>query len=192
MKNLIILFIGVLAILATSCGPSFTIVRSQTYDASVLTPGKTFAFIESEGQLPAGLFEADYQTICKAIADQLIARGFKADKNADLVLKIGVTEGTEISTKDAIPPWTPYWVGPNASMYRSYYDNAQIIDNVSTKGYLLMDIIDTKGGKVVYDGAVSGDVGDGSLLKDIRTPASMAKVAAGLFKKFPVPVPQKK
>ncbi len=191
MKNIIILFIGALAIMATSCGPSFTVVRSQSYDNSVLTPGKKFAFIESEGKLPAGMVEADYQTIRKAIADQLIARGFIADKNADLLLKIGVTEGTEVSTKDAIPDWAPYWVGPTASMYRSYYDNAQIIDNISTKGYLLMDIIDTQTDKVAYDAAVSGDVGNGNLLKDIRTPASMSKVAAGLFKKFPVAAPKK-
>ncbi len=191
MKNLIILFIGAFAILATSCGPSFSVVRSTAYDSSVLTPGKKFAFIESEGKLPAGLLEADYQTICKAIADQLIARGFKADKNADLLLKIGLTEGTEISTKDAIPDWAPYWVGPSASMYRSYYDNAQIIDNISTKGYILLDMIDTQSDKVVYDAAVSGDVGQGNLLKDIRTPASMTKVAAGLFKNFPVAAPKK-
>ncbi len=192
MKNLIVIFVGMLAFMATSCGPSFTVVRSQAYDTSVLTPGKKFAFIESEGKLPVGLLESDYQTICKAIADQLVARGFKPDKNADLLLKIGITEGTEVSTKDAIPDWAPYWVGPTASMYRSYYDNAQIIDNIATKGYLLLDIIDTANDKVVYDAAVSGEVGDGNLLKDIRTPASMSKVAGGLFKKFPVPAPSTK
>ncbi len=191
MKNLIVMFIGAFVIMATSCSPGFTVVRSTAYDPSVLTPGKTFAFIESEGKLPAGMVESDYQTICKAIADQLIARGLKADKNADLLLKIGVTEGTEVTTKDAIPGWAPYWVGPTASMYRSYYDNAQIIDNISLKGYLLLDMIDTKTDKVAYDAAVSGDVGQGNLLKEIRTPSSMTKVAEGLLKKFPVGLPKK-
>ncbi len=191
MKN-IFLFIGLFALILTSCGPSYTVVRSETYDASTLAPGKKFAFLESEGQLPAGMMEGDYQTVCKAIADQLIARGFKPDKDADLLLKIGVTQGTEIGTKDAIPDWAPYWVGPRASMYRSYYDNAQIIDYVATKAYLLMDMIDAKSEKVVYDAAVSGDVGDGKLLKDIRTPDSMTKVASGLFKNFPVKAPSTK
>lgn len=188
----ILLVLGVVATIVTSCGPGFTVVRSETYDATAFSAGKTFAFIESEGKLPEGLMESDYQTICKAIADQMAIRGFKADKDADLLIKIGLTEGTEVSTKDAIPDWAPYWIGPRASMYRSYYDNSKIIDNVSTKGYILMDIIDKKQNKVIYDSAVSGDVGEGRLLKDIRTSESMSKVANGLFKKFPVKAPKTK
>jgi hypothetical protein len=193
-KSILFSVLTGVALLLSSCGTSYTLLNSNAYPGQNVTSYKTFSIAEyDETKLPRTITIYDVQNIQRAIANELSIRGYKEDKsgNGDLTVITTMYAKLDVSTKDAIPDWAPVRpMGAVGSMYYSYYDNAQIIDNISKDGVLAVDLVDTKTKKVVWDAAVSSVIEDNG--QNIKNPAEINKACDKLFSKFPVPAPTTK
>ncbi len=188
------LLVGLLALMTACSSTSYTLLNSNLYPGKDVKAYKTFSILPYDGlKLPPSISIYDVQNIQRAVANELSIRGFKEDKtgNGDMVVITTLYAKTDITTKDAIPDWAPIRpMGPTASMYRSYYDDAQIIDNVSKDGVLAVDLIDPKQNAVIWDAAVSSVIDD--VQKNIKDPVQINTACDKLFSKFPIPVPATK
>ncbi len=194
-KNLLFfaLIIGVMMAVVSCSSTSYSLLNSNLYPGKDLKSYKTFSILPYDQlKLPPAISIYDVQNIQRAIANELSVRGFKEDQSGkgDMTVMTTLYTKTEVTTKDAIPGWAPVRpLGPTASMYRSYYDDAQIIDNVSKDGVLAVDLIDAKENAIIWDGAVSSVIDD---LKSVKNPQEINKACDKLFSKFPIPVPATK
>lgn len=186
-RSILFSFLAGVAILLSSCGTSYNLINSTVYPGQDLNAYKTFSIAEYDAlKLPRGITIYDVQNIQRAIANELSIRGYKEDKtgNGDLLVVTTLYSKMDVTTKSAIPDWAPVRaVGP----YYSYYDNAQIIDNISKDGILAIDLVD-KNKQVVWDAAVSSVI-DNDLQK-IKDPAEINKACDKLFSRFPVLAPK--
>ncbi len=183
---------ALVAVIITSCSTSsYTLLNSNLYPGKDVKAYKTFSVLPYDQlKLPPQISIYDVQNIQRAIANELAIRGFKEDKTGkgDMLAITTLYSKTDVTTKDAIPGWAPVRpLGPTASMYRSYYDDAQIIDNVSKDGVLAVDLVDAKENAIIWDGAVSSVIENTA--KNIKDPVEINKACDKLFSKFPVPVP---
>ncbi len=188
------LLVGTIAVLSSCSTSSYTLLNSNVAAGQNVSAYKTFSIMEYDAtKLPAAISIYDVQNIQRSIANELSIRGYKEDKTGKGGLAVITTLYTkvDVSTKDAIPDWSPIRpMGPTASMYYSYYDNAQIIDNISKDGVLAVELVDSKTNQLVWCAAVSSVLDD--VQKQIKDSAEINKAADKLFSKFPVPAPQKK
>ncbi len=188
-KNILFTMMAGLTILLSSCGSSYTLLNSNVYPDQNVNAYKTFSVLNYDAtKLPPAISIYDVQNIQRAIANELSLRGYKEDKsgNGEMLVITTLYTKIDVSTKDAIPEWAP--VRP-MGMYYSYYDNAQIIDNISKDGVLAVDLIDAKTKKVIWDAAVSSVIDDAR--KNIKDPIEINKATDLLFSKFPIQGPKK-
>ncbi len=175
-----------------SCSTSsYTLLNSNQYPGKDVKAYKTFSVLPYDQlKLPPQISIYDVQNIQRAVANELSIRGYKEDQSGkgDMLVITTLYAKTDVTTKDAIPNWAPVRpMGPTASMYRSYYDDAQIIDNVSKDGVLAVDLIDAKANAIIWDGAVSSVIDN--VEKNIKDPVEINKACDKLFSKFPIPAP---
>lgn len=195
-KNIVFsLIMGMIVVFLASCSSSsYTLLNSNVYPGKDVKSYKTFTVVPYDAlKLPPQISIYDVQNIQRSIANELSIRGYKEEKtgNADMLVMTTLYAKTDVTTKDAIPDWAPVRpMGPTASMYRSYYDDAQIIDNVSKDGVLAVDLVDPKSNSVIWDGAVSSVIDN--VAKNIKDPVQINLAADKLFSKFPIPAPAAK
>jgi len=192
-KSILFLLLAVgTAVMLSSCSSSaFTLIRSNVVDGQDVKGYETFSIMDfNAAQLPPGITIFDVQNVQRAIANQLSIRGFNEDKSGNGELAVVVTMYTklQITTKDAIPSWAPVrpMMNPRMAMYRSYFQNAQIIDNISNDQVLGVELVDVQTNQVVWYAAVSSVV-DGSQQR-IKDPVQLNKAVERLFSRFPIPV----
>lgn len=189
MKNkLSFLLMAGLAILLNSCGSSYSLLNSNVYPNKDLKAYKTFSIVPyDQSTLPPSISIYDVENIQRAIANELSIRGYKEEKSGRGDMKVITTlyQRMEVDTKDAIPTWTPVRprMGATGAMYRSYYDNAQIIESVDKTGVLVVDLVDAKKEEVIWDAAVSSIVYDN--YRRIKDTAEINAAVTKLFSKFP-------
>ncbi len=185
------LFVGTMFFLTSCSSSSYTLINSNLYPGKDVKAYKTFSVLPYDAlKLPPQINIYDVENIQRAIANELAIRGFKEDKtgNGDMVVITTLYSQTSVTTKDAVPEWAPIRpLGPTASMYRSYYDDASIIDNISKDGVLAVDLVDPKVKQVIWDAAVSSVIDN--VQKNIKDPKQINQACDKLFSKFPVPVP---
>jgi len=192
-KNILFsLLVGVVAMLSSCSTSSFTLLRSNVVPGQNVEAGKTFSIMDFDAaQLPPGITVFDIQNIQRAIANQLSIRGFLEDKtgNGELIVVTTMYTRIEISTRDVIPSWawTPVRpMGPRAAMYRSYFANAQFIDNISQDQILGVELVNANTNLVVWYAAVSSVLDDRQ--QRIKDPVEINKAVDRLFSRFPIPV----
>ncbi len=195
-RNLVFstLFTLMAAIFVSCSTSSYTLLNSNLYPGKDVKAYKTFSVLPYDQlKLPPQITIYDVQNIQRAIANELSIRGFKEDKSGkgEMLVMTTLYAKTEVTTKDALPDWSPVRpMGPTASMYRSYYDDASIIDNISKDGVLAVDLIDAKANAIIWDGAVSSVIDNAQ--KNIKDPVEINKACDKLFSKFPIPAPAAK
>lgn len=190
MKKLLPVLFGVMAFLC-SCSP-YTLENSKVLNNANLSTYKTFTIQPADAaNLPEGALMGDVENIYKAIANQLIARGYKeVPSNPDMLVCLAMSVSQKIETKDALPPTTGrfgyHYFGARASYVHSYYDDAKIISGISKEGLLMMDIVDASNNVHIFCAEVSA-IADGTKIKDMQ---QIQEAAAKLFSKFPVELPK--
>jgi hypothetical protein len=187
MKKLFLL--SMIAVLLGACTTSsYTLVNNKVLNNADLASYKTFKIITpSEGTLPPKMTLTDYNNIAGAVKSELINRGYTENtSNPDLLVNLGLYVATNVETKDALPPaYGPYFIGPRADYYRSYYDDAQIISGIEKDGMLALDLVDAKKNLHVYAATVKSILdGSGNNIKDLT---QVQKAVSVLFSKYPVP-----
>lgn len=184
------ILIAAFAFLLTSCG-TYTLKQSDVLNNADMSSYKTFMISKADNsQLPGNLMPEDAANIGKAVAQQLIDRGYKqVSTNPDMIVYLALSVEQVIETKDALPPGGGFgyrYFGPRAAYVHSYYDDAQIISGVSTQGLLMMDIVDAKRNIHVFCSEISALADDnGEKVKDLN---ELKKATDVLFSKFPIPV----
>lgn len=187
------ILIAAFAFLLTSCG-TYTLKQSDVLNNADMSSYKTFMISKADNsQLPGTLMPEDAANIGKAVAQQLIDRGYKqVSTNPDMIVYLALSVEQVIETKDALPPGGGFgyrYFGPRAAYVHSYYDDAQIISGVSTQGLLMMDIVDAKRNIHVFCSEISALAdGDGEKVKDLN---ELKKATDVLFSKFPIPAKTK-
>lgn len=170
-------------VLLSSCSP-YTLVENKTLNNADFSQYRTFRIAPADGDIPRYLSRTDYQNITNAIRRQMLMRGYKESSASPLEINVSVSVRENIETKDAIPPTAPYFYGPRASYWRSYYSDAKLITDINKEGILMIDMVDLRNDKYLYTAAIGNIVDRADYkIKDIR---EVEKAVAELFKKFPV------
>jgi len=141
------LFILVLVFGFTSCN---TVKVTTDYDAKTdFTSYKTFAFYK-KGIDKAKISDLDKQRILRAIASEMLTKGYVKSKNPDLLVSIFTKSRKRVHVETNVGYPNNFW-------YPSYYygrDRMQITKH--TEGTLFIDFIDTKNKKLLWQGIGSG------------------------------------
>lgn len=188
MKKATLLLITLLTVL--SCSP-YTLESSKVLNNASLETYKTFMIQPADANsLPEGVLIEDVNNIYKAVANQLIARGYKeVPSNPEMLVCLALSVSQKIETKDALPPAGGFgyrYFGPRASYVHSYYDDAQIISGISKEGNLMMDIVDTSNNVHIFCAEVSA-IADGTKIKDLQ---QIQEAVEKLFSRYPVARPK--
>ncbi len=186
MKKLFLLS-SIVLVLLSACSSPYSLIDSKVLNNADLASYKTFRIITpDEGTLPPKMTLMDYNNIAAAIKTELTNRGYTESSTPDLIVNLGLSVATNVETKDALPaPYGPYFIGPRADYYRSYYDGAQIISGIEKDGVLAIDLVDAKKNLHVYSAAVQSVLdGNGDKIKDL---GEIQKAVSVLFSKYPIP-----
>jgi len=133
--------------------------------------------------MPASNFsfeESDQKVIFDAVADEMKARGYKSVQDADLMIKIqGGTKNTvKIQNDDRFYPYDYNYY----SRYGRYYDYYDRPRNESKKeSTIIIDIIDIKKDKIVWQGVGIGTLGKNDTLTEIQ----IREAITNIFKEYP-------
>ncbi len=166
-----------------SCSPKFRI-QSDTPNPGDFSSYNSYKFY-NPANIPAANFsfeESDKKIIFDAIAEEMKSHGYKSIQQADLMIKVqGGTKSTiEIQNNNLNYPY-----GYNAynynqyGRYNDYYDRPR--DQSKKETTIIIDIIDIKSDKIVWQG-----VGIGSLSKnETLTAEAINEAIAEIFKQYP-------
>ncbi len=144
---------------------------------------RTFKFFNPES-IPASNFsfsESTKKLIYEAIAEEMRLRGYKSIQNADLVIRVqgGVQSSVEIRNNNWNRSMNNIYGYP---MYGPYYDHYNRPRSESKKETnLIIDIIDTKNEKIVWQGVSIGTFGK----KEVIDNVILREAIAGIFIEYP-------
>ena len=174
----VIFFLAVLFIVG--CSPKFKIQTDTPYPG-VFKNYHSFKFYNPEN-IPASNFafeENDKKIIFDATAEEMKSRGYISQQDADLIIKIqGTTKSTiEIQNNNSYYPnnYNSY----NYNQYDRYNDRPR--DQSKKESSIIIDIIDIKKDKIVWQG-----VGIGSLdKKEALTEIKIREAISAIFMEYP-------
>lgn len=134
-------------------------------------PASNFSFIEN-----------DKKAIFDAVGDEMKSRGYKSVQNADLMIKIqgGTKKSIEIQNDNRYSPYDNSY--NNYNRYGGYNDyNDRPRDESKKEASIIIDIIDIKKDKIVWQG-----VGIGSLdKKEALTEIKIREAISAIFMEYP-------
>ena len=169
MKSIkyLLLFFSI-TLLYTSCS---SIKVSTDYETQTnFKHYKTFAFYK-KGIDKAPISDIDKRRILRAIETELEAKGMTKSKEPDVLISIFTKARQQVDVYEN--NWYPYYYSP--------YNRTQI--HKYTEGTLLIDVIERKGKKLVWQG-----VGSGFLTKSPKPEkreANINKFVQAILKKYP-------
>lgn len=175
-----------LAILLTiflfSCSPKFRI-QSDTPNPGDFSDYNSYKFY-NPANIPASNFsfeESDKKVIFDAIAEEMKRHGYKSIQQADLMIKVqGGTKSTLEIQNDNLYPYNynAYNYG-RYDNYNNYYDRPR--DQSKKETIIIIDIIDVKSDKIVWQGVGIGSLGKNETL----TADAIHEAIAGIFMQYP-------
>ena len=162
-----------------SCSPKFK-VQTDTPSPGNFQSYYTFKFYNPEN-MPASNFsfeEKDKKVIFDAVAAEMKAKGYKSIQDADLMIKIqGGTKSTvEIQNDNTFHPYDSYRYYDRYGRYNNYNDRPR--DQSSKDTHIIIDIIDTKSDKIVWQGVGMGSVGNKHEFNEIKIRETIASIFA--------------
>ena len=178
-----------LFIIIASCSPKFKIQTDAPFPGDFKNY-HSFKFYNPDN-MPASNFsfgEQDKATIYDAIASELKSRGYRSIQKADLMIKIqGGTKSTlGIKNDDRYYSngYNPY--GYNYNSYNNYYnsyhnDYNRPRDQSKKETTIIIDIIDIKKDKIVWQGVGIGSLGKNETLTEIQ----IREAITNIFAKYP-------
>jgi len=170
MKTLKLLSATIITLmLFSSCA---TVNVRTDYDSSTdFSQYKTFAFYK-KGIDKAKISDLDKRRILRAVEAELIAKGMTKSSNPDLLVSIFAKSTKKIDVYQD-PFWHPFYYG-------SYWGT-----NVSryTEGTLLVDLIDNKGKKLLWQGVGKGALNTSG--KVDKKEARIKEFVAEIMARFP-------
>ncbi|NJN28091.1 MAG: DUF4136 domain-containing protein [Cyclobacteriaceae bacterium] len=179
MKYLIYLFI----LFFLACSPKFR-VQSDTPHPGNFTTYHTFKFY-NPANMPGSNFsfeEQDQKMIFDAISDELKLRGYQSVQEADLMIMV------QGGTKNTMEIQNDYYGSPydynryyynGFGRYNDYYDRQRNQSKKET--ILIVDVIDNKTDKIVWQGVATGELGS----KDELTGEEIKTAIAAIFAQYP-------
>ena len=177
MRKLIYLFL----IFSVSCSPKFRIQTDTPFPGD-FQHYHSFKFYNPEN-IPASNFsfeESDQKVIFDAVAQEMKMRGYKSVQNADLMVKIqGGTKNTvNIQNDNRFYPYDYNYYG----RYGRYYDPYNYPrDENKKESSIIIDIIDIRKEKIVWQGVGIGVLGKKETLSEIQ----IREAITDIFKEYP-------
>jgi len=153
-----------------SCSPKFKIQTDTPFPGNFKSY-HSFKFYNPEN-IPASNFsfeEGDKSVIFDAVANEMKIRGYNSVQDADLMIKIqgGTMSTIEIQNDDRYYPnnYNSYNYNRYGS-YNDYYDRQR--DQSKKEASIIIDIIDIKKDKIVWQGVGVGTLGKKETLTEIK------------------------
>lgn len=180
IRNIFYVFVFLFCV---GCSPKFTIQTDSPHPGN-FKAYQSFKFY-NPANMPSSNFafeENDKKVIFDAVADELKFRGYSSKQEADLMIKIqgGTKSSVEIRNDNRYYPnnYNAY----NYNQYGRYDDyNNRPRDQSSKDASIIIDIIDVKQDKVVWQG-----VGFGTLSKnETLTEEKIREAISSIFLKYP-------
>ena len=175
-----------ICMLAIGCSPKFTIQTDAPFPGNFETY-RTFKFYNPEN-MPASNFsfnEATKKTIFDAVADEMKAKGYKSIQDADLMIKIqGGTKSTiEIRSDNRYYPYDNFYNYNRFGRYNNFYDMPR--DESKKESNIIIDIIDIKTDKVVWQGVGIGTFGRKEEIDELKVREAIVRI----FAEYPYTAP---
>lgn len=179
LKNILILFISFA--LLSACSKVY--VGKISYDKKHdFNQYETFKFVsvDIDNQSTLEPHMDNIELLLQSIEDEMLARGYKKSQNSDLDINLGIVMEHAQTTRETSIQDAPIYMGQ-----RNYHwESEEIVVSEYEKGTAVVDLIDTKQKKLVWEGTVIGVIDqDQTKMKD-----RIRKGVSGLFKKYPVVV----
>lgn len=168
--------------LIISCSPKFRIQTDTPFPGDFKSY-HSFKFY-NPNNIPASNFafeEEDKRIIFDAVGDEMIARGYKSIQDADLMIKIqGGTKSTlEIKNDDRYYPYNNSYNYYRYGRYNDYYDRPR--DQSKKESSIIIDIIDTRKEKIVWQGVGIGTLKKNEGLNEIQ----IREAITNIFLEYP-------
>ncbi len=171
MKSIKILTTVIITLfLITSCA---TVNVKTDYDSATdFSQFKTFAFYK-KGIDKAKISDLDKRRILRAIETELTSKGMTVSEHPDVLISIFAKSKKQVNVYNNNYYWHPmyygaYW-GSNVSRY--------------TEGTLLIDIIDTKGKKLLWQGVGKGALSTSNKVE--KKEARIKEFVSEIMAKYP-------
>jgi len=168
---IVIFFVG--------CSPKFKI-QSDTPFPGDFKNYNSFKFY-NPNNMPASNFsfnENAQKAIFDAVADEMKSRGYKSIQEADLIIKIqgGTKNAVEIKNDDRY--YSPYdYNSYNYNQYGRYDDyHNRPRDQSKKETSIIIDIIDVKNDKIVWQGVGNGTLGKKESLTGIMIQEAISSI----------------
>jgi hypothetical protein len=168
------------------CKPAFK-VQSESLMAITPAKYKSFKFFNPKNMPEANFAfsENNKKLIFDAVADEMKKRGFTSIQESDLIIKVQGGTTTEIDNRPRSYYYDPYnnWYN-SYSGYPYYWQNDPWLhDDISKKmTSIIIDIIDSQTGKLMWEGVGTGVLGD----KKSEVETRLRNAVSEIFIKFPV------
>lgn len=168
MKRYFLLLAASVLLTVASCSPFQ--VRTDYAETAHFTDYKTYQFRVDDLKIN----DLDKDRVLNEIAKNLQSKGLSASQTPDLIinLKASHKEITDITNNNPIGMWG--WGGP----YGWGWGMNRTWTNHYTRGSLVVDIVDAKTNKLVWQGIGSGINVDSPKSKQKQIPAIVAEIMA--------------
>ena len=169
------LLVGVAA-----CSPKFKIQTDSPFPGD-FDRYNSFKFY-NPANMPASNFsfeEQDKKVIFDAVADEMKARGYVSVQDADLMIKIqGGTKSTVEIQNDTWANNYPYNSYGYYDRYGRYGPYNQPRDESKKDATIIIDLIDIKNDKIVWQGVGAGSLGRNETLTEIQIRGAIMNIFA--------------
>lgn len=165
-----------------SCSPKFKIQTDTPFPGDFKSYN-SFKFYNPKN-MPASNFsfvEEDRKVIFDAVAEEMKVRGYKSVQDADLMIKIqgGTKSSIEIQNDNNYYPYDNAYRYNRYGRYNDYYNRPA--DQSKKESTIIIDLIDIKSDKIVWQGVGIGSLGK----KESLTPIKLQEAITNIFLSYP-------
>ncbi len=167
-----------------SCKPLFKV---QTESIASISPSKyrSFKFFNPDN-MPLSNFsftDNNKKIIYDAVANQMKIRGFTSIQESDLIIKVQGGTSRESTDKSMDNYYDPVF-GNFTPYMGSWYNDPWLYDDISKKTTtLIIDVLDARTRKLLWEGVGTGVLGD----KPSQVEQRIRGAVTEIFTKFPIP-----
>lgn len=180
MRNITSIMLFMLVI---GCSPRFQIQTDTPFPGD-FNNYKSFKFF-NPANMPASNFSFDEEAkkvIYDAVATEMKARGYQSIQAADLMIKIqgGTKSSVEIRSDNRFNPYDNYY---NYNRYGGIYNDPYNMNRDESKkdSNIIIDLIDVKTDKVVWQGVGIGSFGKNEVIDELK----IREAITAIFAEYP-------
>ena len=172
-----------LFVLVNGCSPRFQIQTDTPFPGD-FNNYHSFKFF-NPANMPASNFSFDEEAkkvIYDAVADEMRVRGYKSIQAADLIIKIqgGTKSSVEIRNDNRYYPYDNYYnYNRYGSLYNDPYNRSR--DESKKESNIIIDLIDVKTDKVVWQGVGIGSFGKNEAIDELK----LREAITAIFAEYP-------